>query len=129
MSNRPDSIERLFKSRARDHRIQPSEGSWDRIDRRLSRPKPRLRWVRSLAAAALLTIIGLSAFYLQSKGSDVLAQKPDSVEIMDLDYQPNAIQNLRNNYAALEEGEMGKTLMVKNERRPILRVAPGHRLD
>lgn len=127
--SKPDSIERLFRSRARDHRIQPSTDSWNRVERRLSRPKPRLIWVRSLAATLLLTLIGLSAFYLQSKGTDALAQKPDSIEIVDPDFQPNAIHNLRASYTALEEGEAGKTLRVKNERRPILRISPEYRVD
>lgn len=128
--SKPDSLEKLFQKHANEHLIDPSARSWDRIEQRLHRPKPQIVWARRLAAAVLLTLIGLAAFYTTRTEVNTLAQAPEAVELL-----PNSLQNQSTTsksvpyYQAIDEGTNERDLVVRNTRQPQLMVSPSYRVE
>ncbi|MEO0626426.1 MAG: hypothetical protein AAFY91_05525 [Bacteroidota bacterium] len=128
--SKPDAIEQLFKDRADQLTVEPSSETWQKLNQRMQRPRHQLFWVRRLAAAVLLTLIGLAAFYTKGAQNNDLAQAPDSVEVIPYESESyTSTASTIRSYRALEEGESNRDLVAKNVRRPQLRVAPAYRRD
>lgn len=127
-----DPLEELFRQNAHQLEQRPSLQTWRRLERRLDHQKGRnhhrFSFPPLLLYAAVLLFLGmitLALLQLPNSQDRSLAQRPESIE--ELDLSPAHLP-ITPSYQGIQEGSSHQTLQVRNSGIPTLLPAEKYRL-
>lgn len=129
-----DPLEELFRQHSPRLEQRPNLRTWRRLESRLDRRNgsrrtqgPMRPWLYAAAAVLLCVLAAGIGTQRVNVSEDVLAQRPQTIEDLDLTYGENTLRPT-DRYDGITEGSPDQFLQVRNTGFPELLPAPKYRL-